>query len=125
MNRQQVEWPPQQQRQFKWPLPQRPVSSQQPIQMQPLQGQFKWPPPQQVQSQYVQMQEQLQKDVRKQRQQKPRSKRLRRWFVLISIITLIAVGFTSQANGSFGATTADVLRAVLGPTITAQIESWF
>jgi hypothetical protein len=125
MNRQQVEGPPQQQRQFKWPPPQRPVSSQQPMQMQPLQRQFKWPPPQQVQPQYLQMQEQLQKDLRKHRQRKPRSKRLRRWFVVITIITLIAVGFTSQANGSFGATTADVLRAVLGPTITAQIESWF
>ena len=112
INRQQLEWPSQQQRQFKWP-PQRPLSSPQPIQMQP----------QQWQPQYIQMQEQLQKKVQKQR--KPRSKRLRRWFVLMSVIMLFAVVLSSQANGQFGAVTADIMRAVLGPTITAQIESWF
>jgi hypothetical protein len=31
----------------------------------------------------------------------------------------------SQGNGEAGAWTADTLRAVLGPTITAQIESWY
>ncbi len=118
MNRQQLEWPPQQGRQFKWP-PQRPLSSPQPIQMQPQQHQFEWSPPQQLQPQPIQLQEQLQK------QRKPRGKRLRRWFVCLSIVTLIAVVFSSQANGSFGAVTADAMRAVLGPTITAQIESWF
>jgi hypothetical protein len=31
----------------------------------------------------------------------------------------------SQSNGPFGAQVADMMRAVLGPTVTAQIESWF
>lgn len=33
--------------------------------------------------------------------------------------------FFSQANGAIGAQAADVMRAVVGPTITAQFESWF
>src|SRR5579859_3291506 len=100
MNRQQLEWPPQQGRQFKWP-PQRPLSSPQPVQMQPEQYQFEWSPPQQLQTQPIQLQEQLQKKVPKQNQRKPRGKQLRRWFVCLSIISLIAVVLSSQANGQF------------------------
>lgn len=54
-----------------------------------------------------------------------RGKRIRRCFVVCSILTVIAVIFLSQANGETGAWTADVMRAVLGPTFTARIESWY
>lgn len=40
-------------------------------------------------------------------------------------MTIIAVVFFSQANGSGGAWLADTMRAVFGPTITAQFESWY
>jgi hypothetical protein len=41
---------------------------------------------------------------------------------MLMIIVLIFMG---QANGESGAWTADALRAVVGPTLTAQIESWY
>jgi hypothetical protein len=65
---------------------------------------------------------------RKRGAQKPggkRGKRLRFWFAVCSVITLIAVVFMAQGNGSVGAWMADSLRAVVGPTLTAQIESWY
>src|SRR5947209_11622764 len=33
--------------------------------------------------------------------------------------------FVCQGSGEAGAWTADTLRAILGPTITAQIEAWY
>src|SRR5579859_2970664 len=54
-----------------------------------------------------------------------RGKLLRRALVVCSILTIIAVIFISQANGATGAGIADLLRGVLGPTITAQVESWY
>ena len=54
-----------------------------------------------------------------------RGKKIRRAFVVLSILTIIAIVFMSQANGASGAWTADVFRSALGPTITAQVESWY
>lgn len=57
--------------------------------------------------------------------QKTRKKRLSLWFAVCSIITIIAVVFFSQGNSTFGAEMADTLRAIVGPTITAEVESWY
>lgn len=38
---------------------------------------------------------------------------------------MLGIVLGAQANGQFGAQVADAMRAVLGPTITAQVESWF
>src|SRR5581483_4398992 len=54
-----------------------------------------------------------------------RKKKLPRWFAICSIITVLAVLFLSQGNGEAGAWMADTMRALLGPTATAQIESWY
>lgn len=54
-----------------------------------------------------------------------RGKLVRRALVVFSVLTIIAVIFMSQANGAAGAGTADLLRGVVGPTITAQVESWY
>ncbi|HLJ34032.1 MAG TPA: phosphodiester glycosidase family protein, partial [Ktedonobacteraceae bacterium] len=62
---------------------------------------------------------------RKQKGKKPRRKRLRRLLIVVSILTVIAVVFFSQGNGAVGAWLADAMRAVLGPTVTAQVESWY
>ncbi|HEU5227547.1 MAG TPA: phosphodiester glycosidase family protein, partial [Ktedonobacteraceae bacterium] len=54
-----------------------------------------------------------------------RKKRVPRWFAVCSIIAVLAVIFLSQGNGATGAWMADTLRAIIGPTATAQIESWY
>lgn len=54
-----------------------------------------------------------------------RGKMMRRVLIVCSILTIIAVIFMSQANGASGAGTADLLRGIFGPTITAQVESWY
>ena len=54
-----------------------------------------------------------------------RGKLVRRALVVCSVLTIIAVIFMSQANGAAGAGTADLLRGVVGPTITARVESWY
>jgi hypothetical protein len=56
---------------------------------------------------------------------KTRKKRLPLWLAVCSVLTVIAVVFVSQGNGTFGAEMADTLRAIVGPTITAQVESWY
>lgn len=78
----------------------------------------------------VQEPQKASKPQRKRKQKKPKKKMtrgrvIRRIMVVCSILTIIAVIFASQANGASGAWTADMLRAVLGPTITARIESWY
>jgi len=70
------------------------------------------------------------KAKRQRKQKKPKKKLtrgrlIRRIVVLCSILTIIALLFSSQANGASGAWTADTLRAIFGPTITAQVESWY
>ncbi|GAC1389806.1 MAG: hypothetical protein NVS4B11_11910 [Ktedonobacteraceae bacterium] len=40
------------------------------------------------------------------------------------MITILVLIFT-QANGQGGAWAADTLRAIVGPTVTAQLESWY
>lgn len=45
--------------------------------------------------------------------------------VACCIATLIAVLLFSQGNGEGGAWFADTFRAVFGPSVTAQIESWY
>lgn len=62
---------------------------------------------------------------RQQKVKKLRRKRLRRLLIVVSILTIIVVVFFSQGNGAGGAWLADTMRAVLGPTITAQVESWY
>lgn len=62
------------------------------------------------------------------KQRRPRRKKgrkVRRWLVILSILMITGLVIGTQVNGEFGATFADTMRAVLGPTITAQIESWF
>ena len=54
-----------------------------------------------------------------------RGRLIRRIVAVCSILTIIALVFVSQANGASGAWTADMLRSVFGPTITAQVESWY
>jgi hypothetical protein len=56
---------------------------------------------------------------------KTREKHLRRWLAACSGVMLIIVLFASQGNGTTGAWFADSLRAMLGPTATAQIEAWY
>src|SRR5947209_5997456 len=65
------------------------------------------------------------KKQKKSKTKMTRGKRIRRWFAIYSILTVIAVIIFSQANGVAGAWAADTMRGVLGPTITAQIESWY
>ena len=59
------------------------------------------------------------------KQRKPRRKKLRRLLVILSILTILSGLMCSQLNGQFGAQFADIMRSVLGPTVTAQVESWF
>jgi hypothetical protein len=56
---------------------------------------------------------------------KAHKKRLPLWLAVCSILTAIAVVFVSQGNGTAGAEMADTLRAIVGPTITAEVESWY
>lgn len=56
---------------------------------------------------------------------KARKKRVPVLFAVCSIIVILAVVFFSQGNGTGGAWLADTLRAIVGPTITAQVESWY
>ncbi|QBD83778.1 hypothetical protein EPA93_44115 [Ktedonosporobacter rubrisoli] len=44
---------------------------------------------------------------------------------LCCVTALAAIVFFSQTNGQGGAWLADTLRSIAGPTITAQIESWY
>src|SRR2546421_870523 len=62
---------------------------------------------------------------RQPKQQKAHGKRWQRWVLIVAVLPIIAVVFASQGNGEAGAWTADTLRAILGPTMTAQIESWY
>ena len=49
-----------------------------------------------------------------------------RRLVVSMVVSLGLVGaLISQANGPLGASAADVLRAVLGPQVTAQFEAWY
>ena len=75
-------------------------------------------------------QQPLPKAKRQRKPKKPKKKLtrgrlIRRIIVVCSILTIIALLFSSQANGASGAWTADTLRAIFGPTITAQVESWY
>jgi len=54
-----------------------------------------------------------------------RKKRLPLWFAVCSVITVLVVVLMTQGNGSVGAWMADTLRSMVGPTATAQIESWY
>ena len=54
-----------------------------------------------------------------------RSRWRRRWFVACCLITLIVALVASQGNGEVGAWVADSFRATFGPTLTAQVESWY
>ena len=56
---------------------------------------------------------------------KYRHRGLRSLFVVCCIAMLIAVLLFSQGNGETGAWFADTFRGVFGPTVTAQIESWY
>src|SRR5205807_5526843 len=61
----------------------------------------------------------------KQKLQKLHKNRLSVLFAFCCTITIIVVVFMSQGNGIAGAWMADTLRAAVGPTITAQVESWY
>lgn len=88
-------------------------------------------PPQSQRLQAVRTEEKLSLNLwrrgkrRQQKGKKSRRKRLRRLLIVVSLLTIFAVVFFSQGNGAGGAWLADTMRAVLGPTITAQVESWY
>lgn len=69
--------------------------------------------------------------LKRQRKQKQSRKKMTRGrlvrciVAVCSILTIIALIFASQANGASGAWTADMLRSIFGPTVTAQVESWY
>ncbi len=50
---------------------------------------------------------------------------MRRIAVVVSLMTVLSLVLASQLNGEFGAGIADTMRGIFGPTITAQVESWF
>jgi len=56
-----------------------------------------------------------------------RSRPSRVWRVIItcSLLTLIMAALLSTGNGETGAWFADTSRAIFGPVVTAQIESWY
>lgn len=57
---------------------------------------------------------------------RPRRRKWRRLLLIaISVMLLIGILLGTQLNGPLGAQIADGMRAVLGPTLTAQVESWF
>src|SRR5262249_14123903 len=56
---------------------------------------------------------------------KGRKKRVPVIFAACSVVVVIAVVFLSQGNGTGGAWLADTLRAIVGPQVTAQVESWY
>lgn len=59
------------------------------------------------------------------RKYQPRKKRVHRLLIGMCLVLIIATIGLGQTNGQGGAVLADILRATLGPTITAQIESWY
>jgi hypothetical protein len=61
----------------------------------------------------------------KERGRQARAWRRRRLFSLCSIATIVAVILISSGNGAPGAMVADFLRGLVGPALTAQIESWY
>ena len=58
-------------------------------------------------------------------QLKKRGRWRRRWLATCCLMTLIAALVASQGNGEVGAWAADAFRATFGPTLTAQVESWY
>jgi hypothetical protein len=54
-----------------------------------------------------------------------RARCMHRLFSLCSIAAIAAVIFISLSNGAPGALAADLLRGLVGPTLIAQIESWY
>lgn len=54
-----------------------------------------------------------------------RGQRLRRWLAVGGLLLLLGAVVLGQGNGEVGAWFADTSRAILGPTITAQIEAWY
>src|SRR5712692_7011906 len=56
------------------------------------------------------------KKLKKLKAKRIRSKRIHRWVVVCSLLTIIAIVLFSSANGESGAWLADAMRAVLGPT---------
>src|ERR1700730_13041864 len=94
---------------------------------------FQWPPMQSPQFQPLPHSPQKARPLQQKQKLKrlrhkpsrPRRKKLRRVLVIVSLLTIISTGLCTQANGQFGAQLADVMRTVLGPTVTAQIESWY
>lgn len=57
--------------------------------------------------------------------QAPHRKHRRRTFVSLLLAALVAVLLFTQGNGVLGARSADLLRTILGPRGTAQIEAWY
>lgn len=56
---------------------------------------------------------------------KKHGKRVRRWFIACGLMLMLLLVVLSQGNGETGAWFADTFRVVLGPTATAQVESWY
>lgn len=54
-----------------------------------------------------------------------RSRRLRTACIALTLILSVTFALVTQANGPLGAQAADLLRAALGPQLTAQVEAWY
>ena len=128
---QSVQAPSRGNRQFKWPPPHTMLSTQQPQSLEHQAPDLPYSVPEELRwldipsLQTAPLPKQQKRKSERQKQGKPRRKRLRRMFIITSLITILSLILFSQSNGQVGAVTADIMRAVLGPTITAQIESWF
>ena len=120
--------------QFKWPVqhPQFPGGPTEPLPLFPnvdysQRLDTRWPHPSVPRNMQKKRGKRRQTPMRPVRQKKgkPRRRKLRRLLIIMSIMSIIGALLCSQLNGQFGAQFADVMRAVLGPQITAQVESWF
>src|ERR1700730_12328734 len=128
----QSEGPFQRRSQFKWPA-QQPQFPEGPTELLPLLPEVdfsqlpttKWPQPSVPRNMQKKRGKMRQALPFRQKKRKPRRRKLRRLLVIVSIMSIIGMLLCSQLNGQFGAQFADFMRAVFGPQITAQVESWF
>src|SRR5713101_4864118 len=128
----QTDEPFQRRSQFKWPAP-HPQFPLGPMEILPLfpevdysqRPDTQWPEPVVPRNMQKKRGKMRQTPSVRQKKRQPRRRKLRRLLVIVSIMSIIGTLLCSQLNGQFGAKFADVMRAVSGPQITAQVESWF
>src|ERR1700694_2709898 len=127
-----TEEPFQRRSQFKWPAP-HPQFPPGPIELLPLfpevddsrRPDTQLPQPEVPRTRQKNRGKMRQTPSVRQKKRLPRRRKLRRLLVIVSIMSIMGSLLCFQLNGQFGAQFADVMRAVFGPQITAQVESWF